>query len=86
MKHQYGHVVKISSRPAGTTMTLWTCGVHILDGKLYASNPICHIGNNSSPCMHRTRDAARYCQNRAAYLRGGEAVQAPDLRGTIVAD
>jgi hypothetical protein len=63
------------ANPPGTTMTLWRCGVHVHDGKLYSRGPG-YIGNTSAPCMHRTREEARECPNRAEYLRNGEGAAA----------
>lgn len=84
-KGTYGHgSYGYSSNPPGTTMTLWHCGVHVFAGKLYHRNPTSHIGNDSTPCMHRSRALAAACVNRAELNRLGDGIAAKNLRGTIV--
>jgi hypothetical protein len=64
-------------------MTLWHCGVHVYQGKLYRQNPSVHVGSVTAPCMHKTREAARACPNHGAYSRGGDGTTAPTAKGTI---
>lgn len=73
----YGHgSFGYQGDPPGTTMTLWHCGVWIVNGHLQTSSPG-SIGNTSITCMHRTRQQARECRNRRAYQQTGAGTLAP---------
>jgi hypothetical protein len=79
----YGHgSYGYASDPPGTTMTLWHCGVYVVNGRLFDKSSG-YFGNTTTACMHWTRELARDCPNRRRYIQVGKMSKAVNMRGTI---